>query len=76
MKHKQHTKNTVTIEMSATEFYNIKIALDIVAEEMMKQAQQAKTTEEFTFWARGLQDYKDMSNALADVRRTAKDMII
>ena len=77
IQYKEHTEKTITLEISAGDFYNLMQAVRIANDAILEQMKEdAKTPEDAIFYANSMQLYNDILGRMIKARKDAKTMII
>lgn len=77
IQYKEHTEKTITLEISADDFYNLMQAVSIANDAILAQMKEdAKTPADAIFYANSMQLYNDILRRMIKARKDAKTMII
>jgi hypothetical protein len=77
MTYKEHTEKTITLEISAGDFYNLMQAVRIANDAILAQMiEDAKTPADAVIYANSMQLYNDILERMIKARKDAKTMII
>jgi hypothetical protein len=77
IQYKEHTDKTITLEISAGDFYNLMQAVRIANDAILAQMKEdAKTPADAIFYANSMQLYNDILRRMIKARKDAKTMII
>lgn len=77
IQYKEHTERTITLEISAGDFYDLMQAVRIANDAILAQMKEdAKTPEDVIFYANSMQLYNDILDRMIKARKDAKTMII